>query len=161
MRRLQDLNLQQFACFWGVVPGSVSDEGSPFNECAHSYLAGARALLVHLKQMNGGDRPGVAALVNKIELEMLSENAALVLCRYSDEPFNTDEVIWPHWRCRYRSIPSLATFAAILSLILVPAISPCGAPGRCGPKIRGPLAAMATWRVTPDGFATEDYGKDP
>jgi hypothetical protein len=125
MRRLQDfLNLQQFVCFWGVVPGSVTDEASPFNECAHSYLAVARELLMHLRQMKGGDRTGVAALVNKIEVEMLSENAALVLCRYSDEPFNTDEVVWPRWSWIPLHVPSLATFAAILSLVAGAAISP-------------------------------------
>lgn len=118
MRRLQDfVNLQKFACLWGMVPGSLTDEASPFNECAHSYLAGAQALLLHLRQMPGGDRPGVKALVNKIELEMLSDNASLVLCRYSDEPFNTDEVISPHWSSIPRHLPSLATFAAVLSLL--------------------------------------------
>ena len=118
MRRLQDfVNLQKFACLWGVVPGSLTDEASPFNECAHSYLAGAQALLLHLEQMPGGDRLGVKALVNKIELEMLSDNASLILCRYSDEPFNTDEVISPRWSRIPRHLPSLATFAAVLSLL--------------------------------------------
>ena len=28
---------------------------------------------------------------------MLADGASLNLCRYSDEPFNTNEVIWPHW----------------------------------------------------------------
>jgi hypothetical protein len=33
--RLEDyLNLQSFACLWGIVPGSVTDEESPFTECA-------------------------------------------------------------------------------------------------------------------------------
>jgi hypothetical protein len=42
--RLEDyLSLQSFACFWGMVPGSITDEESPFNECAHAYLAAARA----------------------------------------------------------------------------------------------------------------------
>jgi len=125
MRRLQDfVNLQQFACLWGMVPGSLTDEASPFNECAHSYLAGARALLMHLRQMPGGDRRAVDALVSKIELEMLSDNASLVLCRYSDEPFNTDEVIAPHWSRIPAHLPSLATFAAILSFIAGAAILP-------------------------------------
>jgi hypothetical protein len=44
--RLEDyLNLQSFACLWGIVPGSVTDEESPFNECAHAYLAAGRELL--------------------------------------------------------------------------------------------------------------------
>ena len=118
MRRLQDfVNLQHFACLWGMVPGTLTDEASPFNECAHSYLAGAQALLLHLRQMPGVDRTGVEALVNKIELEMLSTNASLILCRYSDEPFNTNEVIAPHWNEIPFHPPSLATFAAILSLV--------------------------------------------
>ena len=28
---------------------------------------------------------------------MLADGASLNLCRYSDEPFNTNEIIWPHW----------------------------------------------------------------
>lgn len=125
MRRLQDfVNLQAFACLWGMVPGSLTDEASPFNECAHSYLAGAQALLLHLQQMSGGDRRGVNALVNKIELEMLSNNASLILCRYSDEPFNTDEVISPHWSKIPLHLPSLMTFAAIVSLIAAATILP-------------------------------------
>ena len=118
MRRLKDfLNLQEFACLWGLVPGSLTDEASPFNECAHSYLAGARALLMHLREMPGGNRRAVDALASKIELEMLSDNASLTLCRYSDEPFNTNEVIAPHWSRIPTHLPSLETFAAILSLI--------------------------------------------
>lgn len=106
------MNLQKFACLWGVVPGSLTGEASPFNECAHSYLAGAQALLLHLQQMPGGNRKAVDALVSKIELEMLSNNASLILWRYSDEPFNTDEVIWPHWNNIPQHLTSLATFVA-------------------------------------------------
>jgi hypothetical protein len=118
MRRLQDfVNLQRFACLWGMVPGTLTDEASPFNECAHSYLAGAQALLLHLGQMPGGDRAGAEALVNKIELEMLSANASLILCRYSDEPFNTNEVIAPRWSAIPFHPPSVATFAALAALL--------------------------------------------
>jgi hypothetical protein len=45
-----------------------------------------------------GDRGPVRSLVAKIELEMLGNRASLVQCRYSDEPFNTSDVIAPHWR---------------------------------------------------------------
>lgn len=96
--RLEDyLNLQSFACLWGVVPGSVTDENSPFNECAHAYLAAARALLLQLREASGVDQKAVDALIGKIEVEMLANGASLTLCRYSDEPFNTNQVIWPHW----------------------------------------------------------------
>src|SRR5689334_2002682 len=54
MRRLEGyINLQYFECMWGLVPGSVEDENSPFNECSHAYLAATRALLVHLRAMPG------------------------------------------------------------------------------------------------------------
>jgi hypothetical protein len=51
--RLEDyLNLQSFACLWGIVPGSA-DEGSPFHECAHADLAAGRALLLRLSRERG------------------------------------------------------------------------------------------------------------
>ena len=97
MRRLEGfINIQLFACMWGLMPGSVHDEASPFNECAHAYLAATRALLVHLQDMPG-DHAAVRALVTKIETEMLLNRTALVLCQYSDEAFNTAEIIAPHW----------------------------------------------------------------
>ena len=96
--RLEDyMNLQSFACFWGIVPGSIADEESPFNECAHAYLAAGRALLLQLAQEAGADHKAIDALIGKIEVEMLADGASMNLCRYSDEPFNTNEVIWPHW----------------------------------------------------------------
>ena len=39
------------------------------------------------------------------------------LCRYSDEPFNTNEIIWPHWGMVPSHPPTailaMATFAAL------------------------------------------------
>jgi hypothetical protein len=97
LRRLQGyINLQFFACMWGIIPGSVDDENSPFNECSHAYLAGTRSLLMHLLTMQS-DRAPVRALADKIEVEMLQNDASLVMCRYSDEPFDTAEIIGPHW----------------------------------------------------------------
>lgn len=118
MRQLQGfVNFQSFACMWGIVPGSLSDEGSPFNECTHAYLAGAQALLIHLQDMHGGDRVAVRALGNKIELEMLKHNASLVMCRYSDEPFNTGDVIPPHWTEIPGHRPSLMTFGGVVLFV--------------------------------------------
>ena len=116
LRRLEGfINLQFFDCLWGWVPGSVEDESSPFNECSHAYLAATRALLMHLQTMPG-DRSAVRALVAKIESEMLNNGAALVMCRYSDEPFNTAERIEPHWREVLFHVPSLMTFAGLALL---------------------------------------------
>ncbi len=65
MRRLEAfINLQFFDCMRGIVPGSVEDERSPFNECSHACLAGTRALLMHLQVMPG-DRAAVRSLVAK------------------------------------------------------------------------------------------------
>lgn len=112
--RLEDyLNLQAFACLWGVVPGSVGDEDSPFNECAHAYLAAARALLLHLRQTPGVDRKAAEALIGKIEREMLENGASLTLCRYSDQPFNTNEVVWPDWRRLPLHPPSMVLGGAL------------------------------------------------
>lgn len=97
LRRLQGyIELQTFACLWGMVPGAVDDESSPFNECSHAYLAGTRALLMHLRHLPG-EHAAVRALEAGIELEMLQNRASLVLCRYSDAPFDTAEIIGPHW----------------------------------------------------------------
>ena len=116
--RLEDyLNLQSFACFWGVVPGSITDKDSPFNECAHAYLAAARALLLQLRAAPGVDHNAVEALIRKIEAEMLAHNASLTLCRYSDEPFNTNAVIWPRWSEIPFHPPTLAALGAVFAII--------------------------------------------
>jgi hypothetical protein len=116
--RLEDyLNLQSFACLWGLVPGSIADELSPFNECAHAYLAAGRALLLQLRAAPGVDHNAVEALIGKIETEMLAHDASLMLCRYSDEPFNTNEVIWPHWSAIPSHPPTLATLGVVFALI--------------------------------------------
>lgn len=131
--RLEDyLNLQSFACLWGIVPGSITDENSPFNECAHAYLAAARALLLQLRATPVVDRNAVEALIGKIETEMLANDASLLLCRYSDEPFNTNEVIWPHWGMALSHPPTLAAFAAIFALIAGGAIWLARREGRRG-----------------------------
>jgi hypothetical protein len=116
--RLEDyLHLQSFACFWGLVPGSITDEESPFNECAHAYLAAGRALLLQLRQEPNADHKSIDALVTKMEVEMLADGASLNLCRYSDEPFNTNEIIWPHWSMAPFHAPTLASFGAVFALL--------------------------------------------
>jgi hypothetical protein len=116
--RVEDyLNLQSFACLWGVVPGSITDEDSPFNECAHAYLAAGRALLLQLSRAPGADRKAVEALISKIDVEMLANGASLTLCRYSDEPFNTNEIIYPRWS-DISSHPPTAAFAALVLVVI-------------------------------------------
>lgn len=113
MRRLETfINLQFSACVWGLVPGSLRDEDSPFNECTHAYLAATQALLLHLREMPG-DRAPVRALAAAIELEMLQNQASLVLCRYSGESFNTAEIVQPNWRDMAFHPGSLAGFLGL------------------------------------------------
>jgi hypothetical protein len=109
--------IQSFRCLWGLVPGSVDDEASPFNECSHAYLSATRALLLYMPGMRG-DQIRVRALIDQIELQMAINNAALVLCRYSDEPFNTADVISPRWNAIPQHRPSLlaALGVSVLSL---------------------------------------------
>jgi hypothetical protein len=122
--RLEDyLNLQSFACLWGMVPGSITDEDSPFNECAHAYLAAGRALLLQLAHEPGADHKAIDALIGKIEVEMLADGASMNLCRYSDEPFNTNEVIWPHWGMALSHPPTLAALGVVVALIAASAFA--------------------------------------
>ena len=86
---------------------------SPFNECAHAYLAAARALLLHLRAVQGVDHDAVEALIGKIEAEMLANGASLTLCRFSDEPFNTNEIVFPRWS-EVPLHPLTAVFAALV-----------------------------------------------
>src|SRR6185369_6380336 len=58
------VDLQYLYCAWGLVPGSVTDEASPFNECSHAYLSGVRALLLYMRTMPG-DQSAVHALVDR------------------------------------------------------------------------------------------------
>lgn len=116
-RRLRAfVDWQYFFCFRGLVPGSLKDEESPFNECSHAYLAGTQALLLELRQTRG-DRAEVRALVDKVGLDMIRNNAALVLCRFSSEAFNTADVVSPRWSEVPAHPPSLATFGGLAFLI--------------------------------------------
>jgi hypothetical protein len=117
--RLEDyLNLQSFACLSGLVPGSIADEESPFNECAHAYLAAGRALLLQLREAAGVDHKAVDALIRKIEAEMLASGASLTLCRFSDEPFNTNEIVSPRW-AEVPLHPPTAVFAGAVVVAIV------------------------------------------
>ena len=103
----------------GIVPGSVTDEESPFNECAHAYLAAGRALLLQLAHEPQADHKSIDALTSKIEVEMLAEGASLNLCRYSDEPFNTNEIIWPHWGMAPFHQPTTMMAAAAFAVLSI------------------------------------------
>jgi hypothetical protein len=93
-------------CLWGVAPATIRDEDSPFNECAHAYLAAAKALLLHMRAMPGqGLRAG--ELVSRIDAEMAATGAAFIGCQYSAESFNAAEFVTPHWENLIGHRPSL------------------------------------------------------
>jgi hypothetical protein len=116
LRRLVGfLSLQHFACFWGLVPGSLSDETSPFNECFHADLAGARALLAHMAEMPG-DQSSARALKARIEREFASDPAFRVLCSNSGEAFDSGIVIGPDWQLAPAHLPTILTVFALLVL---------------------------------------------
>lgn len=88
--------LQYADCLWGLVPTSISDEDSPFNECSHAYLAAAKEVLLKMRDM-----PDVAREANEItsrvSYEAALEGAAFVGCIYSGEGFNTADRVRPQW----------------------------------------------------------------
>jgi hypothetical protein len=112
LRRLEGfVSLQRFACFWGLIPGSLADEASPFNECSHAYAAGLRELLAHMADMPG-DQSEAKALQARIAAEIASDPAFAVLCSNSGETFDSGIVIGPDWALAPAHGPTLLTFAA-------------------------------------------------
>lgn len=105
-------NIQFSACLWGLAPGAISDETSPFNECAHAYLAATRLVLMRMREM-AGPHPRVDALASSIETDMVMNQASLVLCQFSAEAFYTGRVVYPDWRGVFSHLPSLASLGVV------------------------------------------------
>lgn len=121
--------LQRTYCLWGLVPGSLADEESPFNECLHAYLAALRALLSHMQEMP--ERASRArALASEMDRQITGAASADLLCRNSGGAFSTAQVIVPDWRDIAGHRP---TMLAILSLAFVVAA--------------GCWTAVAAWRL--------------
>ena len=119
LRRLAGfISLQRFACFWGLVPGSISDEQSPFNECSHAYLAGTRTLLAHMAGMPG-DQSAAKEVEARIAAEIASDPAAHAMCSNSDQTFDSADVIGPDWRLAPLHTPTVLTFAALALLVVM------------------------------------------
>jgi len=97
LRRLAGfVSLQYFACFYGLVPGSLPDELSPFNECSHAYLAGTRALLAHMVEMPGA-QSAAKALQERINAEIASDLVFGAFCSNSQEVFDSAVIVAPDW----------------------------------------------------------------
>jgi hypothetical protein len=113
--------IQYSYCLWGVAPGAISDELSPFNECAHAYLSAAKALLFHMRDM-----PDVSAkadqLISDIDADVVRTGAALIGCQFSGESFNTADFVRPHWENLMRHRPTLYAIGAALLLLISPVL---------------------------------------
>lgn len=113
--------IQYSYCLWGIAPGAITDELSPFNECAHAYLSGAKALLFHMRDM-----PDVSAqanaLISDIDADVVRTGAALIGCQFSGESFNTADFVRPHWENLTRHRPTFYAIGAALLLLLSPVL---------------------------------------
>jgi len=115
LRRLQGfVSLQTFACLWGLVPGALSDDSSPFNECAHGYLAGARALLDHMAK-TPGDQTEAQALQDRIAADLARDPALGAICSSSNETFDSGIVVGPEWSLALTHGPTLATGLGLMA----------------------------------------------
>jgi hypothetical protein len=119
-RTLANYGAIQFSyCLWGLAPAAISDEESPFNECAHAYLSADKALLLHMRGMAGAS-PNVEALISKIDVAMIKAGAAFIGCQYSGEIFDTAEFLTPHWEQLPTHLPSVAALGLSGFLLVSP-----------------------------------------
>ncbi|TAZ47084.1 hypothetical protein ELH75_31805 (plasmid) [Rhizobium leguminosarum] len=116
VRKLLTFARQQYArCFWGLMPRSIEDEASPFNECSHAYLAADRAMLMRIVELPYW--PQMATdLRDRVEESMIRQNASLVLCMFSATSFNTASLINPDFHDFLLHIPTLLTILAAFAL---------------------------------------------
>ena len=117
-RRLTNFaRIQYTYCLWGMMPGSLRDDDSPFNECMHAALAATQALLLHI-QASADNADATQALTAQIETDMVRNHASLTLCRYSGEAFDTAAVISPRWSEIFFHAPTLAACAGVILAML-------------------------------------------
>ncbi|ARQ59736.1 UNVERIFIED_ORG: hypothetical protein GGE64_003868 [Rhizobium etli] len=117
-RVLNYAEIQYSYCLWGRMPGSVTDEESPFNECAHAYLAATKAVLLSMREM---PREAAAAgeIISAIDADMARRGLALITCQFSGEAFNTADIVKPNWSkvpLHPASMASLTGLAALFGL---------------------------------------------
>ncbi len=112
-RILNYVRIQKTYCAWGLMPGAVTDETSPFNECSHAYLAAVQNLLVRMSTMPQHNN-SVQDLSRTVDMAMMSGGTGLILCAYSSETFNTAQLLRPNWGAVLLHAPSLAALLAAL-----------------------------------------------
>ncbi|MDZ7823582.1 MAG: hypothetical protein U5K75_05740 [Ahrensia sp.] len=112
-RILNYAHIQRTYCALGMMPSAVTDEESPFNECSHAYLAATQDLLLHMMEMPKQSTM-VQDLVQRVDLAMIKNGAALQSCQFSEIGFNTANIITPDWRAALEHLPSLATLMGLV-----------------------------------------------
>ncbi|TCA32341.1 hypothetical protein E0H70_11415 [Rhizobium leguminosarum bv. viciae] len=114
-RVLNYAEIQYSYCLWGRMPGSVTDEESPFNECAHAYLAATKAVLLSMREM---PREAAAAgeIISAVDADMVRRGLALITCRFSGESFNTADIVKPRWSGIPFHVASMASLTGLASL---------------------------------------------
>jgi hypothetical protein len=116
-RVLNYAQIQYAYCLWGKVPGAVTDETSPFNECSHAYLAATKAVLLLMREMPH-EKVAAGEIVSSIDAGMVQRGLALITCAFSGEAFSTADVVRPHWSdvpTHPVSIASLTAMSALLA----------------------------------------------
>lgn len=104
---------QRARCLWLLVPGSVTDEASPLNLCAHAETAGLKAILERLRRLPQ-TRRAAAEIVQAVEWRMMLSGTFYAMCEHSGETFNTASQIRPD----YGAVPGYlaARFAGLIGL---------------------------------------------
>lgn len=109
-------NIQYSYCLWGVVPGSMTDEQSPFNACSHAYLAATKAVLVYMRDMPE-HREAVSTLVSDLDAELVRNGGSFVMCQYSGDPYNTADIVTPRWSDVPGHLTSLFSFLGFAAVV--------------------------------------------
>jgi hypothetical protein len=115
-RVLNYAEIEYSYCLWGAVPKSVSDEESPFNECSHAYLAATKAVLLQMRAMPG-EAAAAGDIASRIDARLIESGLSLILCRFSDEAFNTADIIRPDWSAIPLHPASMASFTCLALLL--------------------------------------------
>ncbi|CCM75322.1 hypothetical protein [Rhizobium mesoamericanum] len=129
-RVLNYAQIQHAYCLWGKIPGSVTDEASPFNECSHAYLAATKAVLLSMRSMQG-EAAEAEAIVSAIDAGMVLRGLALITCEFSGEAFNTAYIVRPVWKEVPLHLASMATLTGLFVALLAAAY--------CGRRLLRPL----------------------
>lgn len=88
--------MQAANCLWLLVPGSLTDEDNPFNECAHADMAGLKAMVERLSQIPQTE-DAARTLISDLDHDMVLAGTSFVLCAFSRENFNTASQVRPDW----------------------------------------------------------------